>query len=330
MTTTTDRLSAGKLPATTSFPDFFAAAKQHPVYVVLGVQGSGTNLLRSILVSAFNFSVVQDQSLVFEAAVEAGPSPSQTMVRRQFEMLRERALPSTITRKTRRHLKANGSFEGIERHFDAANITSGTELAYFIYAYSAFSLKSTLMAIKSDDLWESIQHIDEVLPNRRIILLTRDFRDNLLSVTKKHFGPIDPLVSAQYVKRRFAFYEAEYRRTAPERRFHVRYEDLLEAPDAFVAAFSRHFHLSDGREAAPPVDKARIRSNNRRKWASLSPRELALCEAVLRDELQTYGYGTECEPVDPPGATTRLMANARDAAQRVPQKIQDFAARLRK
>jgi hypothetical protein len=245
-------------------------------------------------------------------------------------MLRERALPSTITRKTRRHLKANGSFDGIEHHFEAAHITSGTELAYFVYAYSAFSLKSTLMAIKSDDLWESIQHIDDVLPNRRIILLTRDFRDNLLSVTKKHFGPIDPLVSAQYVKRRFAFYEAEYRRTAPEHRFHVRYEDLLEAPDAFVAAFSQHFRLTDDRDVVPPVDKARIRSNNRRKWASLTPRQLALCEAVLRDELHAYGYGTECEPVDPPGMTTRLMANARDAAQRVPQKLQDYASRLRK
>jgi hypothetical protein len=186
------------------------------------------------------------------------------------------------------------------------------------------------MAIKSDDLWESIKHIDEVLPNRRIILLTRDFRDNLLSITRKHFGPRDPLVSAKYVKRRFARYDAEYHRTAAEHRFHVRYEDLLEQPDAFVAAFSQHFRLTDDRDVVPPVDKARIRSNNRRKWASLTPRQLALCEAVLRDELHAYGYGTECEPVDPPGMTTRLMANARDAAQRVPQKLQDYASRLRK
>jgi hypothetical protein len=322
--------SASREPLPSSFSEFFAEAKQQPIYVILGVQGSGTNLLRSILVNAFNFSVVQDQSLVFETAVETGPKPSPATVDRQFQLLRGRALPSTITRKTRRHLKSNGSFTGIEHHFDAAKITSGTELAYFVYAYSAFSLGSRLMAIKSDDLWESIQHIDEVLPNRRVILLTRDFRDNLLSITKKHFGPIDPLVSAQYVKRRFSLYQAEYRRTVPEHRFHVRYEDLLEAPDAFVAAFRNHFRLAADRDAVPPVDKGRIRRNNRRKWASLSPRELALCEAVLRDELHAYGYGTECEPVAPPGPATWLMARGRDAAQRVPQKIQDFAARLRK
>jgi hypothetical protein len=45
------------------------------------------------------------------------------------------------------------------------------------------------MAIKSDDLWETIGHIDMVLPNRRIVLLTRDFRDNLLSITKKDSDP---------------------------------------------------------------------------------------------------------------------------------------------
>ena len=313
-----------------AFKDFYAAARELPIYVILGGQGSGTNLLRSILADAFNFSVVQDQSLVFEAAVAAGPHPSADAVRRQFEHLRARALPSTITRKTRRHVKTNGSFAGIQDHFDPALINSGTDLAYFFYAYSAFSLGSTLMAIKSDDLWESIQHIDAVLPNRRVVLLTRDFRDNLLSITKKHFGPIDPLVSASYVKRRFAFYEAEYLRTPEHQRLLMRYEDLLEEPDKAVALFRKHFDLGGDAAGVPPVDQGRIRRNNRRKWASLSRQELALCEAVLRDELQTYGYGLECDPVAPPGAGAWLMARGRDVAQRVPQKVQDFAARLQK
>jgi hypothetical protein len=312
-----------------TFPEFFASVRELPIYVVLGVQGSGTNLLRSILDSAFKCSVVQDQSLVFEAGVKAGPRLSPDDARRHFDALRARALPSVITRKTRRFIKTNGSFSGIERHFDPRLITSGTDLVYFVYAYSAFSLGTTLMAIKSDDLWESIQHIDQVLPNRRIILLTRDFRDNLLSITKKHFGPIDPLVSARYVKQRFAFYDAEFQRTPAAHRLHVRYEDLLEDPDTFVAAFRDQF-LGGERSLVAPVDKGRIRHNNRRKWGSLTRRELALCEAVLRDELQRYGYGTECDPVDPPSPATWLAAAGRDAAQRVPQKIQDFAARLRK
>jgi hypothetical protein len=316
--------------ADSAFKDFYARARELPIFVILGVQGSGTNLLRSILVDAFKFSVVQDQALVFEAAVNAGPHPSADTVRRQFEQVRSRALPSTITRKTKRHVKTNGSFDGIQDHFDPALIASGTDLAYFFYAYSAFSLGTTLMAIKSDDLWQSIQHMDAVLPNRRVILLTRDFRDNLLSITKKHFGPIDPLVSAHYVKHRFAFYEAEYRRTPEHLRLQLRYEDLLEAPDQVVATFRDRFALGGDGAAAPPVDQGRIRRNNRRKWASLTREELALCEAVLRDELHAYGYGTECEPVPPPGPAAWLLAHGRDAAQRVPQKLQDFAARLQK
>ena len=312
------------------FEEFYCTARELPIYVILGVQGSGTNLLRSILADAFNFSVVQDQSLVFEAAIKAGSRPSPEAVRRLFAALRERAVPSMITRKTRRRLKTNGSFAGLEDHFDSAIINSGTDLAYFMYAYSAYSLGTTLMAIKSDDLWQSIQHMDAVLPNRRVVLLTRDFRDNLLSITKKQFGPIHPLVSAEYVRRRFAVYAAEYRRTPAPHRLHVRYEDLLECPDKVIAALREQFQLGGRSDAAPPVDHGRIRRNNRRKWASLSPRQLALCEAVLRDELQAWGYGTECQPVPPPGPAAWLMARGRDAAQRVPQKLQNFAHRLQK
>jgi hypothetical protein len=72
------------------------------------------------------------------------------------------------------------------------------------------------MAIKSDDLWETIDRIDAVLPNRRTIFLTRDFRDNLLSVAGSDFGPIDPLHAARYVKHQVSVYEREYARTASQ------------------------------------------------------------------------------------------------------------------
>ena len=212
-----------------------------------------TNLLRQILISAFNFSIVKDGSVVYNAAAGLGANPSPVSIRRQFEAIRSRLFPSNLTRKTRRLIKSNGSFDGIDESFDPTRIRSAAELAQFVYAYGAFSLETKLMAIKSDDLWERIAHIDEVLPNRRIILLTRDFRDNLLSVSKKNFGPIEPLVAAQYVKDRFAYYDAEYRRTAPGNRYHVRYEDLLAAPSEFVRQFSTHFKLNTRPEAVAAV-----------------------------------------------------------------------------
>lgn len=315
-------------PSAASFRALLATVAAQPVYVILGVQGSGTNLLRSILAAAFNFSVVQDQSLVYNAALGVGPNPSPQTVRRQFDVIRSRLFPSALTRKTQRRIKSNSSFEGIEDHFDPAVITCGADLARFVYAYSASMRGTTLMAIKSDDLWETIDHIDSVLPERRIVLLTRDFRDNLLSITKKGFGPVEPLVAAGYVKERFAHYDAEYRRTPPEHRFHVRYEDLLEAPDAFVARFRDHFGLAKPGDALPSVDTGRIRRNNVRKWAAMSARELAHCEAILHDELRDYGYVRECDPVDAPGTLTWLRARGRDAVWRVPQKLRSLATRL--
>lgn len=313
-----------------SFPEFFTSAKRQPIHVILGVQGSGTNLLRSILVKAFNFSVVQDQSLVYNAALKVGTNPSADLVQQQFDAIRSRLSSSTLAGKIRRRIKINGSFTGIEEHFNATSIACGADLAQFIYAYGAFLRRTMLMAIKSDDLWETIGPIDTVLPNRRIILLTRDFRDNLLSITKKDFGPVDPLVAARYVKKRFACYEAEYRRMAPEHRIHVRYEDLLEAPDAFVARLAAHFGLATPGAPPPPVDTGRIRRHNVRKWARLSVRELAYCEGILREELGTYGYDLASEAVRPPGAAMWLLASGRDAVKRIPQKVRKVATRLRR
>jgi hypothetical protein len=312
-----------------AFETFLAGMKDQPVYVILGVQGSGTNLLRSILTKAFNFSVVQDQSLIYNAAMRLGATPSAAAIQGEFDALYSRMLPSALG-KTGRRIKTNGAFEGIDTHFDPRAITLGADLARFIYAYSAFSRGSTLMAIKSDDLWETISHIDTVLPNRRIILLTRDFRDNLLSITNKNFGPIEPLIAAHYVKERFSYYEAEYRRTPEDRRLHVRYEEMLESPDEFVARFGSHFRVGVQGQGPAPVDKSRIRRHNVRKWAGLSARQLAHCEAVLWDELRAYGYESERGRPTPPGAAAWMVARMKDAVRRVPQKIKIVVGRLLK
>jgi hypothetical protein len=313
-----------------SFEAFYATMKDQPIYVVLGVQGSGTNLLRSILVAAFDFVFIQDQSLIYNAAAALGSHPSPEMVRRQFEFICSRLFPTALTRKTRRLIKSNGSFDGIQRSFDHAGITSGPELAHFVYSYAAFSRGTRLVAIKSDDLSETIDRIDAVLPTRRILLLTRDFRDNLLSITKKDFGPVEPLVAAQYVKGKFARYDAEYRRTPATTRLHVRYEDLLEAPDEFVDRFAQQFGLASDGAALRPVDRGRIRSNNMKKWAALSPRRLAQCEAILAQEMRAYGYAADADPVPEPGPGTWLLVRTHDTASRIPQKLRKIATRWRR
>jgi hypothetical protein len=315
--------------STGPFADYFARARHLPVFVVLGVQGSGTNLLRSILVEAFQFCVVQDQSIVFNAAARLGRTPSPDAVHRQFSQILTHLQPSAVTRKTRQVIKSNADYAGIEDCFVAAGVRSSAELAQFVYAYGAYRLGTTLMAVKSDDLWEHIDQIDAVIPNRRIVLLTRDFRDNLLSITKKDFGPIEPLIAAQYVHDRFSRYEAEFQRTPEEQRFHVRYEDLLSDPRRFALGFAGHFGLEFGAGGEAGLSRLRIRSSNVKKWAGLDAETLSGCEGILRDELIRYGYGVEREAVAPTVGVWAL-ARSRDTLRRVPQKMIKISRRLQK
>jgi len=311
-----------------SFDTFRQQVVREPVWVVLGVQGSGTNLLSRVLERAFGFSLIEDGSVVFKACARLGDDVTPADARREYSAVRSRLLPSTLVRKTRRLVKSNTSFHGIDDYFDPAFISCGADLARFVYGYGAFRLGTSRMAIKSDDMWEDIDRIDAVLPNRRIILLTRDFRDNVLSVSNKDFGPIEPLIAARYVKRQFAIYEAEYRRTCPAGRYQLRYEDLLESRFDAVRALSLHFRLPlvEGWEAS--LAALRIRRGNTEKWRGLPPCLLGNIETMLTGELRRYGYCFTDHAASPPTRQAWAMALASDAIRRVGQKGRHVAKRL--
>ena len=312
----------------TTFAEFRNQTAHEPVWVVLGVQGSGTNLLSRVLERTFGFSLIEDGSVIFKAAARLGDGPAPAAVQREYDVVRSRLLPSTLVRKTRRLVKSNTSFHGIDDHFDPALVSSGADLARFVYGYGAFTLGTTRMAIKSDDLWEDIDRIDAVLPNRRVILLTRDFRDNALSVSNKDFGPIEPLIAARFVKRQFAIYEAEYRRTAPMQRYHLRYEDLLESPFAVVRALHAHFRLPFAENWEQSLSGLHIRRGNTEKWRGLSPRLLGNVEAMLTGELRRHGYGLTSRAASLPTRPAWAAAMASDTFWRVGQKTRHIAKRL--
>jgi hypothetical protein len=313
-----------------NFSDFFTASKDWPVYVILGVQGSGTNLLRRFLVPAFNFSVLQDRSLIFNAAARLGRTPSAADIQRQFDFVKESMFPSRVRSKYTLQLMTRRKtvpFRGMEKHFDPSMITSAADFARFFYAYRAFSMGTNLMAIKSDDLWEQIAAIDEVIPHRRVVLITRDFRDNVLSITGKPFGPIEPICAAEYVKQRFVPYAAVYAR-AGDHGHHIRYESMLENPKQFLLDFRDRFDLAFAKPPEEVLAKRPLRLNRVGKWHKLPAAELAACEALLREELVAFGYTPVTSDAKPPDAATLLAARTRDAWKRVPQKLRILANRL--
>jgi hypothetical protein len=147
-------------------------------------------------------------------------------------------------------------------------------------------------------------------------------------VANKDFGPIEPLIAARFVKRQFAIYEAEYRRTAESSRFHLRYEDLLESPFGVVRALNAHFRLPfvNGWEQA--LSELHIRRGNVEKWRAMPPRLLGNVETMLAGELRRYGYGLTSRAASLPTRPAWVAALASDAFWRVGQKTRHIAKRL--
>jgi hypothetical protein len=314
-------------PAVT-FAEYMDIMREHPVYVVLGVQGSGTNLLSRLLGRIFGFSVLHDRSMVFNAAARLGCTPQPDDVAREIQTFKTSLARSEVARKLEKGSRGHDSpFEGVFTELQASAVRNGHDFARLIYTYRAFSLGAREMAIKSDDIWEHLDAIDTVLPNRRIILLTRDFRDNLLSIGGKHFGPVEPICAAQYVKRQFQLYDAEYRRSG-DRGFHVRFETLVEEPRRFVEEFSQHYGLSPAVNADAALEAFPFRPNKVAKWKLLDAQTLNWCEGLLETELRTYGYALASSAPTPPSFPVVMAARARDTIKRIPQKLRILSTRL--
>lgn len=309
------------------FEKFLDTTRDQPVYVILGVQGAGTNFLGRLLTRLFNFSIMRDRSAVFKAAARLGSNPTRDDVEREIRHFKNLVWPSTVRRKTSKNvIRKSKPLQGLDAVLQPSAIRSGADFARLIYTYRAFSLGAAHIGIKSDDLWESIHAIDDVIPNRRVILLTRDFRDNLVSVSGKRFGPIEPLCAAAYVKQQLSHYVGEYRRAGRDG-YHVKYETLLGATAQFVEEFAAYFGIQRPDPAA--VAALKIRPNKVGKWKALPPQELAWCEGILQEELREFGYPLASAAPEVPGPRQLLVANARDRIRRVPQKFRRVVARVR-
>ena len=324
------RVASSTMRAGSDFKQFLEQVRNEPVYVILGVQGSGTNLLAKLLSRLFNVSVVLDRSMVFNAAVRLGHAPAPSAVQQEIRRFEESISPSALRRKTTKNIiRNNRLFDGVVAELEQATIRSGSDFARLIYAYRAFSRGFTRIGIKSDDLWENLHRIDDVLPNRRVVLLTRDFRDNLVSITGKNFGPIEPLCAARYVKDQLAIYATEYRRSGSNG-YHVKFETLLNTTREFVDSFARHFKLAPTANLDVAIPALEFKPNRIGRWARMSPRELAWCEGMLREELLEFGYPLASPSPTLPPAGQVVAANIRDTFKRFPQKIRRMIERTKR
>lgn len=314
-------VSSSDAGSVAAFLAFYEWARQEPLYIILGAQGSGTNLLVRLLARVYGMSVMRDQSLVLRTAARVPTAASPQSVARAFATLGSHVAPSALARRTRRRLlHRDDQLAGIDRVFPMARVDSATDLAMFVHAYRAFPGRARLMGVKSDDIWAHADDLPRVHPNRRIILLTRDPRDNAVSVMGKGFGPVEPFLAARFVQSRLAAYEREFAR-APEPKVHVRFEDLLDAPAAVLADLGRRFGWPLPDDMADTLAGFPLRSGRVGRWTSLSPRDLAWCESLLAEAVIQHGATVASPVVAGPGPLDTLLLHGRDAVGRVPAKL---------
>ena len=310
-----------------AFAAYFKANADDPVYVLLGVQGAGTNLLSRLLSRAFNLSVLHDQSLVVRVAGQLGKSPSAGDIERAFRSIRTAMFPGPLRRRlVKASVHKDDRLDGIDAYFRSVAPRTVDELARFVFAYCSFRTGHTGMAVKSDDLWEHISSLDRVLPNRRVVLLTRDFRDNVMSVIDKPFGPCHPALAAHYVGSRFAYYEREYQRLASSR--HVRFEDLVAAPAVTIDRLGQSIGIAPTTGTEARLRSFPIRPGRIGRWRSLPRPHLDWCETILGRELVSYGYGLVTTAAVEMNRWDYLSAVAGDLPHRVPQKLRHVWRRL--
>ena len=301
------------------FLEFFERSKQNDIFIILGSQGAGTNLLARFLGHVFDFSVVRDKALIFKSAIKVRKDNSRSNIQYQLKQVYDEIFPSRMGKVM--YKEHHGEpFVGIEAYFDKVNIATAKEFAYFFYAYSTYFSGKSHFAIKSDDIWEDISELGTIFEQRKIILLTRDFRDNVLSMINKNFGPKNAYAGSFYVKKRLNLYYREYLKN-PTDSMQVNYESLLTEPHKFIESFAQTFDRPPMLEIEDALQKLKLRTSNFKKWEQqMSSSELLICESILHDELKTFNYPLRNDTFLGFSLSKILSHRLHDCALRVPQK----------
>jgi len=308
-----------------TFSEFHKTLQDKPTYVLLGVQGSGTNLTSRILRKVFEISIVRDRSLILGTAASLVGKSSPENLKRAREKICQCVFPGAIRKRLlpRQWYHQAANYRGIQDVLHQTAMTSPAEFADFFYAYHAYVDDCQEKGIKSDDCWEQLDRIDQVIPNRKNILLVRDPRDNANSIMYKDFGPRTVYAASQYVNHQLDLYLKETE-SHPDNSLTTNYETLLAAPHDFVRDFAKLSGLVIPANVEERIEKLGIRSQNFDKWKKWSAYDIAVSEKIYGDKLKKLGY--ESHSTDSIKLSSAAMARLRaiDIAKRIPQRLKSI------
>ena len=304
------------------FEEFFDQIRKKPTYVILGPQGSGTNFVSRILQRALGFSVTVDRSLIVNSAAALCREPNLARGKAEAKRVVQALFPSAVRKRllSKRYWNKVENYMGIQDYVHHAYVDSPSDFASFFYCYHAFVNNRTEKGIKSDDIWENLELLPQIIPNYRVLLLVRDPRDNAISIMKKNFGPCEIYYASQYVRKRLDAYVG-FADRRPDLALPIRYEDLLVDPLSVAQKIASFVEMPLPEDLTDKVGQIKIRPNRSKKWAALSQRDLAVTETVFRDYLDRFGYQCGADESLDPSQLGLAQRKFIDYRRRIPQKV---------
>jgi hypothetical protein len=263
-----------------------------PPFFIVGSARSGTTLLRVILNAHPRVTVPPESRFI----VELWRDSSDVEVARFLAALQEH----------RQFQSWNLSIDAVKAELgDRVTVPYATAIECVYDAYAKWVGKER-WGDKTPRYVEHIPFISELFPDARFVHLVRDGRDVALSYANVPFGPKTVAKAAALWARRVRLGVTEGRRLGSDRYLEVRYEDLVETPEATTKALSEFLgigfvpEMMEYTEKAPEfvLDKAKTYnpkvlekpSKNSRWEAEMPSAHEEAFEAVAGDVLDLFGY----------------------------------------
>ncbi len=309
------------------FISFYEESKSNDIFIILGAQGSGTNLLSNILEIVFDCSVIKDRSLIFNSAINIYRDQSNKTIHRELRRIYSSFFPNRFSKylgPSHYHHRSK-HFVGFEKYLGDVKIRDAEDFVYFFACYHAYSNGKSRLAFKSDDMWENIEFAEKIYKKKKYIHLVRDFRDNVLSVINKNFGPKTVYVCSHYIKERVNAYHQETLRNR-DVSILLTYEELLEHPQKCIIELSEALGLGPVSDLANKIEALNIRTTSLGRWKNqMAEDELLVCETILQDELREFGYPITSKTLMPDSLPVRSAKHTiHDMVLRVSQKIKRY------
>jgi hypothetical protein len=207
-----------------------------------------------------------------------------------------------------------------------------------VYALYAEAHGKTRYGDKTPPFLMHLPMLAQEFPEARFVHLVRDGRDVVLSLREQRFAPSSFAGAAEYWAGRVSRARQAGERLGPDRYREVRYEDLVSDPERELRRLCEFLDLDFRPEmlAYRQEDLARIPLTERMKasgaarppgpsgrdWRSqMTPRQLAVVEAVAGEELEAFGYGRATTTTLPARATATAVLAWRRTGGRAASRL---------